>query len=274
LGAGTPSSGILPRSGAGRPLERGPVSIESSTPPRARCRLARGPHGPATSIHAPPTGALNALTCASAQVKDESTPRRAWESRPDTIPPTPPVRSSPPLCDAVQHGQRQSRGTVPPTPVRPTRRTLERGRRSPRREDGRLCHARTGLRRDVGPAGPVTSVAIGSVRPSPPSPTPSRALHHHPQHCGGTRRQDATTSAAVRPADSRQLHPRAYVRATTKRATPTTPPSKPLLDRYRARHDAPPDARFSRTTAYSTMLYTMPLHVDKTVWHACKLPPP
>jgi hypothetical protein len=201
-------------------------------------------------------------------------PRRAWESRPGTVPPTPPVRPSPPLCDAMRHGQRQSRVTKPPTPVRSTCRTLERGRRSPRREDGRLLHTCTELRRDVGPAGPVTSVAIGPVRPSPPSPTPSPALHHHPQHCGGTGRQDASTPVVVCPASSRQPHPRAYVWAMTKRATPTTPPSKPLLDGYRAHHDAPPDARFTRTAVYSITLYTMPLHIDKIVSHTCKLPPP
>jgi hypothetical protein len=93
----------------------------------------------------------------------------------------------------VRHGWRQPRGTVPPAPVQPTRRALERGRRSPRREDGRLLHARTGLRRDVGPAGPVTSVTIGPVRPSPP-------CQHHLVHCitisytvgvGATRRHHA-----------------------------------------------------------------------------------
>jgi hypothetical protein len=44
-----------------------------------------------------------------------------------------------------------------------------------------------GQRRDVGPAGPVTSVSIDPVRPSPPSPTPSRPLHHHPRRCGSVR---------------------------------------------------------------------------------------
>jgi hypothetical protein len=174
------------------------------------------------------------------------------------------MRPSPSLCNAVRHGQQQPYGTVPPTPVRPTRRTLERGRRSPRMEDGRLLHALTGLRRDAGPTGPVTSVAIGPMRPSPSSPTPSRALHHHPQHCGGGGGgHNATTPGVVGPVASRQPHPRAYVRATTKQATPTTPPSKLLLDGYMARHDAPPDVRFARTAVYSTTLYTMPLHVDK-----------
>jgi hypothetical protein len=53
---------------------------------------------------------------------------------------------------------------------------LEKGRRSPRREDERLLHAHTGLRHDVRPVGAVTSVAIGLVRPSPPS-------QRHPGHC-------------------------------------------------------------------------------------------
>jgi hypothetical protein len=109
----------------------------------------------------------------------------------------------------VQHGQQQPCGTVPTTPIRPTRHTLEKGRQSPRREDGRLLHARTGLRRDVGPAGPVTSIAIGPVRPPPSSRRPSRALHYHPQHCGGT--GDKTPPRRLlctpRPPVSRTLEP-------------------------------------------------------------------
>jgi hypothetical protein len=141
-GSDAPSSGIPPRSGAGRPLERGPVSIESQAPPRASIRPARGHHGPAASIPVPPVGAFNALTFAGAQVKDESTPLRAWESRPSTAPPTPLARPTPPLCNAVRPGQQQPCGTVPPTPVRPTCRTLEKGQRSPRREDEQLHHTR------------------------------------------------------------------------------------------------------------------------------------
>jgi hypothetical protein len=76
----------------------------------------------------------------------------------------------------VRSDRRQSRDTVPPTLVRLMRRALEIGRRNPRRGDGRLFHACPGLRRDVRPAGPVTSVAVGPVRPSPPS-------RHHPGHC-------------------------------------------------------------------------------------------
>jgi hypothetical protein len=76
----------------------------------------------------------------------------------------------------VQHGRQQPCGTVPPTPVRLTCCTLEKGRRSPRRGDLRLLHARTGLRRDVRLVGAVTSIAIGPVRPSPPS-------QRHLGHC-------------------------------------------------------------------------------------------
>jgi hypothetical protein len=110
------------------------------------------------------------------QVKGESTPLRAWESCPGTAPPTPVARPSPPLCDAVRRGQQPPRGTVPPTPVRPAPRTLEKGRWNPRRGDTRLLRARTGRRRDVRPVGAVTFVAIIPVRPSPP---PRR----HPGHC-------------------------------------------------------------------------------------------
>jgi hypothetical protein len=198
-GSVAPSGGIPPRSGAGHPLERGPVSIESRAPPRANLRLTRGYHGPAVSIPAPPAGAFNALTFAGAQVKDESTPLRPQKSHPGTAPPTPLARTSPPLCDAVRRGQQQPHGTVPPTPVRLTRRTLEEGQRSPRREDEQLLRTRKGLRRDIKPVGAVTSVAIGPVRPPPSSPTPSRPLHHHPRRCGSVRRQDAATPATVPP---------------------------------------------------------------------------
>jgi hypothetical protein len=65
---------------------------------------------------------------------------------------------------------------VLPTLVRTGRRTLERGRRNPRKGDGRLFHARPGRRCDARPARRVSSVTIGPVRPSPPP-------QHHPKHC-------------------------------------------------------------------------------------------
>jgi hypothetical protein len=81
-------------------------------PPRARPRLDREPNTPssefpsrsrasraAAPIPAPPAGAFNALTPAGVQVKDESTPLRAWESCPATAPPSP--RHCATLCGVV-----------------------------------------------------------------------------------------------------------------------------------------------------------------------------
>jgi hypothetical protein len=150
------------------------------------------------------------------------------------------------------------------------RNTLEGGRRSPRRGDGCMFRARPRPRRDVGP---VSSVAIGPMRPSPPS-------RRHPGHCStipdavgarATRRRHACCCTPYGPPSAA---PRVSARATTERKTPTPPPSKPLLGRHRARHDAPPEARFARTAVYSTVLCSIPSHVARTVRHACKLPAP
>jgi hypothetical protein len=274
-GSVAPSSGIPPRSGAERPLERGPVSIESRAPPRASLCLACGHHGPAASIPAPPAGAFNALTFAGAQVKGESTPLRAWESHPGTAPPTPLVRPSPPLCDAMRRGQQQLRCTVPPTPVRRTRHTLEKRTTKPSK-GGRITTPRP-CKDDT--------VMLGRRDRSPPSPSAlcdhPRSPQRHPGSCitipdaveacgdGTPPRQLLYPHTA-----SRQRHPRVLTRAVTEQETSTPPPSKPLLDAHRTRHDAPPDARLARTSVYSATLYTTHLHVDEIVRHACKLSPP
>jgi hypothetical protein len=75
----------------------------------------------------------------------------------------------------------------------------------------------------------------------------------------------------VRLMASHQLHPRVNVRTTTRRGISTPPPSKPLLGGYRARHDAPSEAR---TAVHSVAMSAMPSHVTRTVRHTCKLPPP
>jgi hypothetical protein len=149
------------------PLEgRAPPRCRS--PSRARFCLARGPHGLAAAAPAAPIGAFNALTFASAQVKDESTPRRAWESCLGAVPPTPPVKPSPPLCDAVRHGRCQSCDTVMPTLVQLTRRALKRGRQNPRRGTG----VYSALAQDY-------AVTSGQRDRSPPSPS---VLCGHPRH--------------------------------------------------------------------------------------------
>jgi hypothetical protein len=211
---------------------------------------------------------------AGARVKDESAPCRssdtAWESYPDAVSPTLPERPSPPLYVTVRQGQCQLRDTVPPTLIRPARRALERGRWNPRKGYGHLYRAR---RRDVELVRRVSSITVSPVRPSP-------LPRHHPGHCstipgavGGPGRQDVATPAAVRPPAFHQPDPRDDACTTTRREAPTPPPLKPLLDGYRTRCDALPEARFARTAIYSVELYTIPSHVAETVRHDCKLPP-
>jgi hypothetical protein len=181
---------------------------------------------------------------------------------------------SPPLCDTVWHGQQPPRGTVPPTPVRPAHRTLQKGRQNPRREDARLLHARTGRHRDVRSVGAVTTIAIGPARPSPPSGC-------HPGHCitilnaveaCGDRAPPRRSLCPVRPHVNGTLE--VLTRTALGRATSTPPPSKLPLDVHRTPHDTPPEARFARTVVYSMALYALPPHVARTVRHACKLLPP
>jgi hypothetical protein len=120
---------------------------------------------------------------------------------------------------------------------------------------------------------------------SPPSPSALCDYPHrprcHPGHCiaipdtvevcrdGTPPRQLLYPRTA-----SRQQHPRVLTQAVAKQEIATPPPSKPLLGMHRTRHDAPPEARFTRTAFYSATLCTMPPHVGEIVRHACKLPPP
>jgi hypothetical protein len=139
-----PSGEFPPRSRVGRPPRAGFRLARGLDAPGARPRLDREPSAPSSKFSSrsrasrarrlhtcSPAGAFNALTFAGVQVKDESTPLRAWESRPGTAPPTPLARPFPPLCNAVRQGQQQPRGTVPPTPVRLAHHTHEKRQRSP-----------------------------------------------------------------------------------------------------------------------------------------------
>jgi hypothetical protein len=124
-----------------------------------------------------------------------------------------------------------------PLPYGPHAAPLERGWQNPRKRYGDLPRSHAGQRRDVGPVGRVSSVTPCPVRPSPP-------LCHHPEHCniipGTVGAQDDKTSphpqlCTLRPSVSCTLES-AYKRRP-KREVATQPPSKPLLDGYRTRHD-------------------------------------
>jgi hypothetical protein len=104
--------------------------------------------------------------------------------------------------------------------------------------------------------------------------TPLRPLRHHVRRCGSMRRRDTATLATVPCTALCRWHPRTLTQTDLERAASAPLPSKPLLEAHRTRHDAPPEAGFARTTIYSMVLCTMPLHVGKIVWHACKLLPP
>jgi hypothetical protein len=222
-------------------------------------RLARGTHGPAASIPAPPIGAFNALTFAGAQVKDEFTLRRAWESRPGAVPPTSPVRPSPPLCDAVRHGRCQSHDIVPPTLVRLMHRALEREQWSPRRG----TDVYSTLAQDY-------AVTLGQRDRSPPSPSVLCGHPRHPNTVPGTASPSPTLWGY---GTTRRCHAGCCAPYSLPSAAPSsqctdgdsiedfnTPPSKPLLGGHRACHDAPPEARFARTAVHSIVLCAIPPH--------------
>jgi hypothetical protein len=136
------------------------------------------------------------------------------------------------LGSTLRHCATHSHTTGTP---HPRKRTAE-----PSKGNGRLCLARTGH-----------AVTLGT---SPPSPS---ALCGHPSHCStipdavGTHGDRTSPHPLLCPhTASRQQHPRISTWSDTEQATPTPPPSKPLLDGYRARHDVPPEARFARTAVY------------------------
>jgi hypothetical protein len=183
--------------GSTPPLERGPPCSRPKHP------FGRGPlrsRAPTRALPAllPPLQAFNALTPQDAH-HDSNTPEN---HAPVLFRQLPRGNPSPPLCSTMRQGRCQLRDTVPPTPVRLTRRALEGG-------GGTLeclsC-ADAGPHRDIRPAGSVIPVVVSPVRPSPPQ-------LHHAGRCGdiptllGTRRQDIATTATVPRTGPRQRHP-------------------------------------------------------------------
>jgi hypothetical protein len=161
-----------------------------------------------------------------------------------------------PLWGTVRHGQCQPRGTVPPTPVRLTRRALEGGPATPSNPSLMNLQGQTMTsgRRDASPA------TGGPVRPPP-------CLQHHAGHCYnnsallGARGRDAATPATISRTDHRQWFPRARLR--TPRPTTTPSPSKPPLFQYGTRRNNKTVARTVRTAANSAALHAILLHVAK-----------
>jgi hypothetical protein len=161
------------------------------------------------------------------------------------------------LFSTVRQGQCQLRDTVPPTPVRLTRRVLEGGPAAPSNIFYVLIqdHAVTSGRRD---------------RKSPSL----SALCSHPRHCRATsgtvatsrrcrdvRGQDIATTATVPRTDFPSTAPSNW--PTTAASQPTTAPqtSKPLLYEHRTHHNASTGVGFARTAISSVALFAIPLHV-------------
>jgi hypothetical protein len=159
----------LPRAGStsleGSRLPRaGSAPLEGSSPPRSR-----PPHEHTRSRTR--VRAFNALTQQSRAIMLLGiTPRRCSAHSLGGNP-------SPPLWGTVRHGQCQLRGTVPPTPVRLTRRALEGGPATPSNHFlvNLQGQAMTLGRRDAIPTtmGPVRPPRVCGTTPGTAATTPS-----------------------------------------------------------------------------------------------------
>jgi hypothetical protein len=168
-------------------------------------------------------------------------------------------RPSPPLFSTVRQGQCQLRDTVPPTPVRLTRRSLEGGPVTP----SNIFYV---LMQDH---------AVTSGRWDRSSPSLS-ALCGHPRHCRTTpdavatpRRcwdiwgQDITTTATVARTGFPSTAPSNWPTTAAGRPTTAPQPSKPLLYEHRTHHDASTGAGFARTDVGSVALFDILVHIGE-----------
>jgi hypothetical protein len=180
---------------------------------------------------------------------------------------------SPPLCDAVRHGQQPPRGTVPPT--------LEWPAHHPLKKDGETLEGKTHEYSSLTWDGAVTPC---QWERSPLSPS---ALCDRPRHRDAIPATASPYPTLWKHAATGHRHASHCVLYGLVTTAPSSPhadgprtsnlyatPSKPLLDTHRTRHDAPPEAGFTRTAVYSMALYAMPPHVGEIVRHDCKLPHP
>jgi hypothetical protein len=147
------------------PHSRGHASLER-VPPRSRAHL-RLTRGPLTSTPTPARGYEHLMMTQQSRaiMRLGITPRRCSANSLEGNP-------SPPLWGTVQHGQCQLRDTAPPTPVRLTRRALERGAATP---SNRFLVNLQGQAMTLGRQDAIP-VTVDPVRPPP-------CLRHHTGHC-------------------------------------------------------------------------------------------
>jgi hypothetical protein len=161
------------------------------------------------------------------------------------------------LYSTVRQGQCQLRGTVPPAPVRPTRRVLEGGAVAPSNIFYVLMqdHAVTSGRRDR--SFPSLSALCGHPRHCRTTPD----IVVTSRRCWDVRGQDIATTATVPRTGFPSTAPSNW--PTTAAGQPTTAPqpSKSLLYEHKTHHDASTGAGFTRTAVSSAALFAIPLHI-------------
>jgi hypothetical protein len=215
----------LPRAGSasleGSRLPRaGSASLEGSRLPRARSASLEGTSPPRSRPPHEHTCSRTRVRTFNALIRQSCaimrlgiTPRRCSANSLGGNP-------SPPLWGTVRHGQCQLRGTVPPTPVRLTRRPLEGGPATPSNHFLANLQGQTMTlgRWDAIPA------TVGPVRPPP-------CLQHHAGHC-------YNNSGAVEHAGTRRRH----TCHCTSYGSPSTASSSPSEDapanHYALAHEA------------------------------------
>jgi hypothetical protein len=160
------------------------------------------------------------------------------------------------LFSTVRQGRCQLCDTVPPTPVRLTRRALEEGPVAPSNIFYVLIqgHAVTSGRQDR--SSPSLSTLCGHPRHCRTTPDTVATS----QCCWDVRGQDTATTATVPRTGPRQRHPRT--------GPPRRPVNQPLHRRpqslpctsTRTHHDASTGAGFTKTAVSSAALFAIPLH--------------
>jgi hypothetical protein len=157
----------------------------------------------------------------------------------------------------VRRGQCQLCDTVPPAPVRLTRRALEGGPVAPSNIFYVLMqdHAVTSGRRDR--SSPSLSALCGHPRHC--STTPGAVATS--RRCWDVRGQDTATTATVPRTGFPSTAPLNWPTTAAGQPTTVSQPSKPLLYEHRTHRDALSGAGFARTAVSSAALFAIPPHV-------------